>query len=208
MYPIWIDINMKPFRIWIEQSLRRDSQEKVQKIYDMTVKQLLGSAKDQYHLALSDIEDDAAEHGQPPAKKGAMAVLDKLNGIQVFNRLQSLGDTNLARQAQETQTWLSTVANDQKIGSKGTVGELLNRLFGKDATETYGKRTWQSQATAPQNNDLVPQQPPQNSPPAPEMPPEPQTQQQPQTPMMTPDMMGTGPLQTPNGPMPPKPPMF
>lgn len=201
MYPKWIDINMKPFKIWIEHSLRRDTQTKVQRIYDMTVKQLLGSARDQYHLALSDIEDDAAEQGRPPTKKGAMAVLDKLNGAQIFNRLQALGDTNLSRQAQETQTWLSTVANDQRIGSKGTVGELLNRLFGKDATETYGKRTWQSQATAPQ-------QPPQNNAPPPEQEQPPPMEPQPQTPMMTPDMMGTGPLQSPNGPMPPKPPMF
>lgn len=133
---------MKTFNLWLEEILQRNQQEQIQKIYDLTVKQLLGAAKDQYHISLNDIEADASA-GSPPQQNGAIVVLDKLNRGQIFNRIQSLGDTKLARQAQDTQSWLTQVANKQNVGSQGTVGELLNRLFGDNALDIYGKRQWE-----------------------------------------------------------------
>jgi hypothetical protein len=154
--------------------LRRRTHEQVQKLYDLTVKSLLGAAKDQFHLSLSDISDDQAGPGTPPTHKGPQVVLKKLTDGQVFQKLQQIGDTELAQRASETQNWLSKVAHDQRIGPKDTVGELLNRLFGKDAVEIYGQRKWQSQPMmqqqAPRQRMPMPPQSPNPPGPNPMMP--------------------------------------
>ncbi len=204
---------MKTFKIWLEHAFTRDQNTKIQQIYDIAIKLLLGSARDQTHLSLSDIEDDSAESGKPPTQKGAMVALKKLNSAQVFQKIEKIGDVDLTQRSQEVQKWLTKVAQDQNVGPKDTVGELMNRLFGSDAIETYGKHTWQSKAQvepqSPKNNFPPQQQPdPQMGQTPPDMGQQaPQMGQPPAQPGMTPDMMGGGPLQSPGGPMPPKPPM-
>ena len=205
---------MRTFKTWLtEHTLTRDQNSQIQKLYDSIIRLLLGSARDQTHLSLSDIEDDSAANGKPPTQKGAMVALNKLNSAQIFQKIEQMGDMELTRKAHETQNWLNKVAQDQNVGPKDTVGELMNRLFGAGAVETYGDRTWvgkaQVQPQVPRNNNppqqMQPPQDPNQAAPQPQQPvPDPNMQPDPN---MTPDMQGTGPLQSPGGPMPPKPPM-
>jgi hypothetical protein len=137
------------------QPKRREVQAKIQRLYDQTVKLLLGAAKDQTHLNLSDIADDDAGPDSPPQGKGPNVVLKKLQ--PVFQGMKALGDPALGTQADQTMQYLSKVGNDQKVGPKDTVGQLLQRMFGKDALDTYGEKRWKVAAK------VEPQQPTQDT---------------------------------------------
>jgi hypothetical protein len=137
------------------QPKRREVQAKIQRLYDQAVKLLLGAAKDQTHLNLTDIVDDDAGPGSPPQGKGANVVLKKLQ--PVFQGMKALGDPSLATKADQTMQYLSKVGNDQKVGPKDTVGQLLQRMFGKDALNTYGEKRWKIAAK------VEPQEPTQDT---------------------------------------------
>lgn len=155
---------MSVFKNWLlmkqlieqeEQPKRRETQVKIQRLYDQAVKLLLGAAKDQTHLNLSDISDNDSGPDSPPQGKGANVVMKKLQ--PVFQGMKALGDPSLGTQADQTMQYLSKVGNDQKVGPKDTVGQLLQRMFGKDALQTYGDRQWKNTA------QVEPQQPTQDT---------------------------------------------
>lgn len=223
---------MRHFRIWLEEDMQRQQQQQIQKLYDLTVQQLLGSARDQTHLNLSDIRDDDNSDG-PPTNKGAMVAFKKLQKAHVFDRLKNLGNPKLAARAAETENYLQKVSNDQVVGPKDTVGQLLNRLFGDDAVDNYGKRDWKTSPNFSQSKpkeDLSPQQATPNMPQQTPMPMQPPASAPGVMPTQTPPPMGLPPempqqppmpttpdqqppldtnqlpLQSPGGPMPPKPP--
>jgi hypothetical protein len=234
---------MSVFKNWLlmkqlieqdEQPKRRETQVKIQRLYDQAVKLLLGAAKDQTHLNLSDISDNDAGPDSPPQGKGANVVMKKLQ--PVFQGMKALGDPSLGTQADQAMQYLSTVGNDQKVGPKDTVGQLLQRMFGKDALQTYGDRQWkhtaQSEPQPPTQDTSAPQDataPPPDQGAVPAADPNAQMDpamadpnaaaQMPQDPnaAMTPDpnagMMDPNappppeaPIQSPGGPMPKKPP--
>lgn len=155
---------MSVFKNWLlmkqlieqdEQPKRRDTQVKIQRLYDQAVKLLLGAASDQTHLNLSDITDNDAGPDSPPQGKGANVVMKKLQ--PVFQGMKALGDPSLGTQADQAMQYLSKVGNDQKVGPKDTVGQLLQRMFGKDALQTYGERQWKHMA------QVEPKQPTQDT---------------------------------------------
>jgi hypothetical protein len=212
------------FKIWLEQNLRRDQQSEVQKIYDLALQTLLGGAKDQTQLSLSDISDDSGKSG---SSKGPMVVFNKLNKAQVFEKLKALGNPDLQTRADQAQQYLQSSANTQKVGPNKTVGQLMMMLFGDDALNTYGKHQWKS---APQVDLQTPEDNPQASPNALSPPMgqgDDQAQLQPNAPLdpnaapqqpgmeqppldpamqqMPPPQPGS-PLPNPGGPMPPQPP--
>ncbi len=216
---------MGTFKTWLleenDQPLRRDEREKVASLYDQVVRLLLGGAKDQTHLSLSDISDDAPERGQPPKTRGPSVVLEKLQKSGLFDKIAKLGNPQLVRRSEEVQRYLQQVGTDQKVGPSDTVGQLLNKLFGDDAVEMYGKGLYKTQPMAPKQaprndaKDRIPddattspmsaqQEPnPQDQgqnpqEPAPAMPPQ-------QNPMMPPQPEQDLPT-SPMGPMPPRPP--
>lgn len=218
---------MGSFKLWMEENLRREQQAEVQRIYDLAVKTLLGAAKDQTQLSLSDIEDDGSA-GKPPSGKGPQVVFNKLNHAQVFQKLKALGNADLATRADKAQQYLNSSGNSGQVGPKKTVGQLLMMMFGDDALDTYGRHKWKistpSQPQAPENqaqagqNALAP-------PMAQQAPTAPQSQAQPPaTPQADPSMgmapppgpgsmppMGPpqpgAPLPSPGGPMPPRRPV-
>jgi hypothetical protein len=211
------------------QPKRRDVQAKIQRLYDQTVKLLLGSAKDQTHLSISDIADDDAGPDSPPQGKGANVVLKKLQ--PVFNGMKALGDPDLGTKADQAVSYLSQVGNDGKVGPKDTVGQLLQRMFGKDALDTYGEKRWKMAApvnqqqpkpdqSAPQDATAPPQGADAGADPMAGADPNAMAggdpnaaaqmaagapQQQPPAGAGVPDP-NAAPLQSPGGPMPPKPP--
>lgn len=179
-------MRMGSFKFWLEANLRREQQQQVQTLYDLVVKTLLGSASGQTQLSLGDIKDDAGAN-QPPNPKGSSAALKKLDQAQVFQKLQALNIPDLSTRAHDTQIWLQQISKN--MSPTATVGGLLNRLFGPDATETYGKHKWTAKPEAPtqppQNpvpnqNQQMPQ--PQETPPEmpQQMPPQPNPNNQPQ----------------------------
>jgi hypothetical protein len=227
------------FKSWMEsvileqeKPLRREQQQQVEKIYNQVIQLLLGGAKDQTHLSLSEIEDDSSTSERPPSPKGAMVVLKKLEKNQIFNQIDKLQIPSLTQRSHEVQTYLQKIANDQKVGPKDTVGGLLNKLFGDNAVELYGKGRWKSAPTAPSqkpdgnaktqmtpdatapptedpgvNPAANPMPTPSPGAPMPGMPPMPQGGQMPPMPGMPPMPQDpTQPLQSPGGPMPPMPP--
>lgn len=208
------------------QPKRREVQVKIQRLYDQAIKLLLGSAKDQTHLNLSDISDDDAGPGSPPQGKGPNVVMKKLQSV--FQGMKALGDPDLGTQADQTMQYLSKVGNDQKVGPKDTVGQLLQRMFGQDALQTYGERQWKSAAKVepqePTQDTSAPQDataPPQGgdaAAPAPQDPnatgamppvdPNAAAQMPPDPTGMTPAPAdpNAAPIPSPGGPMPKKPP--
>jgi hypothetical protein len=237
------------FKTWIEQvlleddqPLRKQQQEQVGKLYQQVVQLLLGGAKNQTNLSLSDIEDDSSGPGSPPVKKGAQVVLAKLEKAQVFNRIDSLQIPSLTQRAHDVQNYLQKIANDQQVGPKDTVGELLNKLFGDNAVELYGKGLWKASPGANQQPPEDNQTPPDNAttPPVSQDQPPPPAPAAPQSnpsaggmppPMGAPPMPGQPPaggmppmpgmppqpgmppdptqmLQSPGGPLPPRPAPF
>jgi hypothetical protein len=217
------------------QPKRREVQAKIQRLYDQTVKLLLGAAKDQTHLNLTDItDDDDVGPDSPPQGKGANVVLKKLQ--PVFQGMKALGDPSLGTQADQTMQYLSKVGNDQKVGPKDTVGQLLQRMFGKDALDEYGEKRWKlaakvepqeptqdtsapQDATAPPQGGADPAAPPADPNAAADPMAAGQMPQDPAAGGMMPDPMAgmdpnaappadpnVAPLQSPGGPTPKKPP--
>jgi hypothetical protein len=147
---------MGAFQIWIETGapFRRQTEQKVQRIYDDVIQRLLGAAQEQYHIPLDAIGGEKRP-GEPPVRRGATTVLKKLEDAQVFRKLQELGDPEFTQKAGETQLWLQRMGNDQQIGPKASVVDLLKHLFGDDAIETYGKGKFRN---LPTPQPAVPQQ--------------------------------------------------
>jgi hypothetical protein len=228
-------INESHLNFCLENKLNRANQQVVQRLYDATTKLLLGAAKDQLNVPLSDIEDDTGSDGKPPTNKGPKVALEKLSNAQIFQKLQAIGDPELAARANQAQNWLQKIANDQTVGPKDTVGGLLDQMFGHGSAQTYGNHTWKSTASTPtqqpQNNQvpgdtatsapmaqqLAPPPPaaggaPMPPPPAGGAAPMPDPNAPPVDPAMgqappqpDPNDPATPPT-TPNGPLPPKPP--
>lgn len=215
------------FKTWIlleqDKPLRKEQQERVEKLYQDVFKALqLAGDTTQTQKSLSDIQDNNVGPDSPP-RKGPMVVLKKLEQAQIFNRIEQLQIPSLTQRAHDVQNYLQKIANDQQIGPADTLGQLLNKLFGDNAVELYGKGLWKTSpgpnqqapednaqdqatpdATAPSMSaDQPPPSPPGGMPPpggAP-VPPPPMG-----GPPPMPGMPPGAPLQSPGGPMPPKPP--
>lgn len=210
---------MSRFRLWFEQDLklRREQQQQVQKIYDNVVQALVGSAPDNaYTTPISDIQDRNTQPGQPP-EKGARLVLKKLESTHIFDKLRQLQIPQLERQATQTQMWLQHIGDPERAtGPKNSVGDLLNRLFGPNATEVYGQHKWQLSPKPDTSNTPTQPASPQATPPPPPDQQSPMSQQPPPMPQQMPgplplpgQLPGQMPGEQPDPsqpPMPPKPP--
>lgn len=223
---------MKTFRAWFnetvllsETALPRVKQQEVQRIYDTVTKLLLGAAKEQLHVPLSDISDDEGADGQPPQNKGPKVALQKLSDAQVFTKLQQLGDPDMAHRANDAMNWLQKIASDQTIGPQDTVGGLLDKMFGPDSARTYGQHKWkvapktptqtpQDSGAQPTDATSVPMAQQLGPAPAPAPAPMPGPMPMPGVPPVDPNAAAApqpapedpNMPTTPNGPMPPKPP--
>jgi hypothetical protein len=146
------------FKTWYilseaEQPLRKQQQAEVEKLYQNVLKALsLGGAKNITNMSLSDVVDDDSGPDSPPIKKGAMVVKSKLEKSGVFNQMMKM--PTLMQRAGDVQNYLQKIANDQQVGPKDTLGELLNKMFGPNAVELYGKGLWK---TAPSPTPHAPQ---------------------------------------------------
>jgi len=125
------------FKLWIED--RQEKLEKqVEKIWKDTIKLLVGGQgeEDAATKTLKQVTQDSS-----PTESPRTVVRHLLANNQVFNRLQQLGDPDIAKDIEKTQEWLDQAEEDRGEGKPPAkkVSTLLQYLFGNRFGALMGK---------------------------------------------------------------------
>jgi hypothetical protein len=125
------------FRTWINENLRSEKERQLHDIWADVFKALgIGglSDEDAAQQSLSNITYGQRGPDKKNLFKGKTAVRKRLEGSQIFDRLQQISDPELRKSVEAARHWLDS---DDQANASTTVSVLLQKLFGDENFQKF-----------------------------------------------------------------------